>query len=169
MGTPDERREVQLQLQEVESSIQPPRREQPLEARRAQRHRSRTGSTWAAFMRDVRTATGLPGEAAELAAVSVVGALTRRIQAGERRKLLAQLPQRLEELLPRQGSERPQRFNLEELVASVASDLHLTSREAEPVVRAVFQAVRAHVSEGEAEGVAANLPADIRSLWALAH
>ena len=167
MRTPDDR-QVQLQLQEVESSA-PTRREQPLENRRAQRHRSRTGSTWAAFMRDVRGATRLEGEAAELAAVSVVGALTRRIQAGERRKLLSQLPQRLEELLPRQGSERPQRFSLEELVDSVASDLRLTHAQAEPIVRAVFQAVRAHVSDGEAEGVAANLPGDIRSIWALSH
>ena len=142
--------------------------ETPRMDRRAQRHQSRTGSTYAAFIKDLRQAGNLDRHLAECAAVSVVGALIRRIQPTEARDLEAQLPRRLVEFLPRPETARgPRRFGRLELLQTVAEDLGVDVTRVEPIIRAVFTTLRNHISEGEAEDVEHNLPADLQALWRL--
>ncbi|NPC84884.1 DUF2267 domain-containing protein, partial [Pyxidicoccus fallax] len=106
---------------------------------------------------------------AECAAVAVLSALERRILPAEARDLEAQLPRRLVEFLPplEQRPPRPRRFGREEFLQTVADDLEKPVEEMEPLVRAVFRAMRDLISEGEAEDVASNLPPDLQALWRL--
>jgi uncharacterized protein (DUF2267 family) len=53
----------------------------------------------------------------------------------------------------------------EEVYGIVAEDLERDPDEVEPMVRAVFAAVRAQLSEGEAEEIARRLPLDLLPLW----
>ena len=53
----------------------------------------------------------------------------------------------------------------EDLYAIVAEDLDRDPAEVEATVRAVLAAVRAQLSEGEAEEVAERLPLDLLPLW----
>ncbi len=142
--------------------------ETPRMDRRAQRHQSRTGSTYAAFIKDLCQAGNLDRHLAECAAVSVVGALIRRIQPTEAKDLEAQLPQRLVEFLPRpEAAPGPRRFGREALLQTVADDLGIDPGQVEPIIRAVFTTLRNHISQGEADDVEHNLPADIQALWRL--
>ncbi len=136
---------------------------------RQQRHESRTGQTWAAFLDDLCRHTNTDREKAEKAASSILCALEQRIQAGEAKDLNAQLPQKLRELLvrcERHEGDKPRRFNRDEFLKMVCDDLGVDTSEAERLARGVFKTVRGHVSEGEADQVAANLPPDLRELWA---
>ncbi|MGA9524021.1 MAG: DUF2267 domain-containing protein [Myxococcaceae bacterium] len=136
---------------------------------RQQRHESRTGQTWAAFLDDLCRQTNADREKAEKAASSILCALEQRIQANEAKDLNAQLPQKLRELLvrcERHQGDKPRRFNRDEFLKMVCDDLGVDSNEAERLTRGVFKTVRGHVSEGEAEQVGANLPPDLRDLWA---
>ena len=136
--------------------------------RRAQRHQSRTGSTYAAFIKDLCQAGNLDRPLAESAAVSVVGALIRRIQPTEAKDLEAQLPRRLVEFLPRpDATPGPRRFGRDELLQTVADDLGVEVAHVEPIIRAVFTTLRNHITEGEANDVEHNLPADLQALWRL--
>ncbi|HZI16176.1 MAG TPA: DUF2267 domain-containing protein, partial [Myxococcus sp.] len=63
--------------------------------------------------------------------------------------------------------QRARRFGREEFLATVAEDLLKPVEEVEPLVRAVFRAMRDLISEGEAEDVASNLPPDLQALWRL--
>ena len=106
---------------------------------------------------------------AECAAVAVLRALERRILPAEAKDLEAQLPRRLVDFLPplEQRPQRPRRFGKEEFLQTVADDLEKPVEEMEPVVRAVFRAMRDLISEGEANDVASNLPPDLQALWRL--
>jgi uncharacterized protein (DUF2267 family) len=53
----------------------------------------------------------------------------------------------------------------EELYAIVAEDLGRDATDVEPTVRAVMAAIRAQLSEDQAEEVAARLPLDLLPLW----
>ena len=53
----------------------------------------------------------------------------------------------------------------EEVYGIVAEDLERDPDEVEPMVRAVFAAVRAQVSEREAQEIASRLPLDLLPLW----
>lgn len=137
--------------------------------RKTQRHASRTGSTYAAFIRHLCEVSSLDPVIAESAAVAVLGALERRIQPEEARQLEAQLPRRLVEHveLSHARSSGPRRFGREDLLRTVAEELRMSEDEVEPVVRAVFLAVRDQISEGESKDISAQLPADLRELWQL--
>jgi uncharacterized protein (DUF2267 family) len=137
--------------------------------RRQQRHEGRTSQTYAAFLKDLMDRGGFDREKAERAAVSVLCLLEQRIQAGEAKDLNAQLPFKLQELLqrcPRHAKDSPRRFGADEFLQMISEDLDCSKQEAEGYARAVVSTVRSHVSEGEAEQVAANLPSDLRALWA---
>ncbi len=141
--------------------------EPPL-SRGEKRHESHTGSTYAAFIRHLCEVGKLEKGVAECAAVSVVNALLHRIQASEAKDLRAQLPRKLLEFLPQEGPEKPVRSygkSREEFLRGVAEDLGKDSSEVEPLVRAVFQGLREHISEGEVEDVESNLPRDLQDLW----
>ena len=142
-------------------------RETP-QSRSEQRHQSHLGSTYAAFIKHLCEVGRLEPALAECAAVSVINALLHRIQPGEAKDLAAQLPRKLVEMLPKEGAQKPARVigkSREDFLKAVAEDLGKDSSEVEPVVRAVFQGLREHISEGEAQDVESNLSRDLQDLW----
>lgn len=150
----------------IENELRPRPRVTP--ERRRQRHESRTGTTFRAFLNDVCEYSHLPLDEAERTTLSVICTLEQRITANEARDLEAQLPLRLRELLqrcPAHASAKPERFSLDEFIARVADDLDCTEDEAESRIEAVFAALRDQISEGEFEDVGSQLPSDIADLW----
>ncbi|MCI0573687.1 MAG: DUF2267 domain-containing protein [Myxococcaceae bacterium] len=139
--------------------------------RSAQRHASRTGTTYAAFIRHLCEVGNLEPAVAECAAIAVLSALERRIRPEESRQLEAQLPRKLVEFLEVSGARTsaPRRFGKGAFLESVADDLRMDPAKVEPVVRAVLAALQDQISEGEAADVAAQLPEDLRALWQPAH
>jgi len=143
-------------------------REVSLEERRAKRSATRASQTYAAFIQHLCDRGGMSPAVAEEAAVSVLCALEQRIFFQEARDLEAQLPSKLTELLhrcERHEGERPEKFGRDEMLRRVGEELHLEPDAVEPVVRAVLNAIRDQISEGEAEDVMGQLPEDLRHLW----
>ncbi|NBD10254.1 DUF2267 domain-containing protein [Corallococcus silvisoli] len=137
--------------------------------RHERRHEAHVRATYAAFIRHLCELSALPPALAECAAVSVLGALERRLMPDGARNLESQLPRLLVAFLP-PAEERPprtRRFGREALVESVAEDLQMPVERAELVVRSVLRAFQDQISEGEADKVASNLPADLQALWRL--
>ncbi|MCP3063429.1 DUF2267 domain-containing protein [Myxococcus sp. K38C18041901] len=135
---------------------------------RAKRHASRTSRTYAFFIRDLEARAGVDRALAERAAESVLCTLEQRLMGGEVKDLEAQLPQKVRDMLqrcPRHEGLPPRKFKMLEFVQRVADDLDTTPNEAERLCRAVFVTVREHISEGEADDVMGQLPADLRALW----
>ena len=144
------------------------RRDVPLEVRRAQRSESRASQTYKAFLNHLCERGGMSPAVAEKAAVSVLCAIEQRIYHDEAEDLEAQLPRKLTALLhrcERHEEELPDKFGREHLLNRVGEDLSLNPDAVEPVVRAVLDAIRHQISEGEAEDVMSQLPQDIRDLW----
>jgi uncharacterized protein (DUF2267 family) len=137
---------------------------------RQQRHESRTGQTFMAFVRSLSAIGKFDEVFAIRAAAAVLCRLEQRLTAEEARDLEAQLPQKVQEILTEchrpQGTAGVHKYTRDEFIAAVAADLGLEERAAEAAVRAVFTAVRAWISEGEAADVAAQLPKDLEPLWA---
>jgi uncharacterized protein (DUF2267 family) len=105
---------------------------------------------------------------AECAAVSVINALLHRIQPGEAKDLQAQLPRKLLDMLPKQDAQQPARVlgkSRDDFLQMVAEDLRKDVSEVETIVRAVFQGLREHISEGEAQDVESNLSRELQDLW----
>jgi uncharacterized protein (DUF2267 family) len=94
--------------------------------------------------------------------VAVLSVLERRLIPQGARHLEAQLPSTLRELIVHLS---PLRFGRAAFFRMVAADLGKSPSEVEPIVRAVFRAVRMRISEGEAHDVAAELPKDLSELW----
>jgi len=139
-----------------------------LEERRARRRAAHASQTFAAFIQRLCERGGMSPAVARRAAVSVLCAVEQRINGDETRDLEAQLPRRLSELLhrcERHEDALPGKFGREDLLRRVGEDLSLHPDAVEPVVRAVLNSVRDHISEGEAEDVMAQLPEDLRELW----
>ena len=139
------------------------------QSRSEKRHESHIGTTYAAFIRHLSEVGKLETGVAECAAVSVVNALLHRIQPSEAKDLRAQLPRKLVEFLPKENQAAPgtRAFGRtrEDFLRVVAEDLRKDISEVEPLVRAVFQGLREHISEGEADDVESNLPPDLQDLW----
>lgn len=140
-----------------------------LESRRARRRESRTSQTYAAFIKHLCERGGMSPSVAEQAAVSVLCAIEQRIFGEESRDLEAQLPRKLTELLNRcerhESAPPPRKFGRAEMLLMVGKDLSLEPEAVEPVVRAVLDAIRDQISEGEVDQVMEQLPADLRDLW----
>jgi uncharacterized protein (DUF2267 family) len=137
---------------------------------REQRHESRTSATFKEFIRHLAARGGFKDEAdAVRSAASVLTHLDHRLTSDEAKDLRAQLPVKLQEMLDesrRVDVEQPvHKLHKEDFVACVASDLGRAEEDAESIIRAVFATVRAHISEGEADDVAAQLPRDLEPLW----
>jgi len=145
------------------------RRDVPPEVRRARRHESRTSQTYAAFIKHLCERGGMSPSVAEKAAVSVLCAIEQRIFGEEAQDLEAQLPRKLLDLLNRcerhESGPPPRKFGRAEMLLMVGEDLGLNSEAVEPVIRAVLDALREQVSEGEVEQVMRQLPHDLRDLW----
>jgi uncharacterized protein (DUF2267 family) len=119
-------------------------------------------------MDDLTRYGGWDEEFAERAALCVLQLLEERLVGGEAEDLEAQLPSRLRSELQkgeRREGRQAHKFGREDLLERVGRELSVPRDRVEPLVRSVFAAVRAHVSEGEAEDVAAQLPADLAALW----
>ncbi len=136
--------------------------------RRTERSEQRKNQTFAAFLTYLRRVGTISEELAERSAAAVLCALERRILPGEAKDLESQLPVRLRELVTRcdihAGIPR-HKLDRAEFVGMVADDLAVSPAQAEHLVLAVFHALRAQVSEGEARQVEGQLPRDIRELW----
>jgi uncharacterized protein (DUF2267 family) len=157
------------QAPEVNARQGTAQRDVPMEVRRAQRREARTSQTYAAFIKHLCERGGMSPSVAEQAAVSVLCAIEQRIFGEEARDLEAQLPQKLTELLVRcerhESGPPPRKFGRAEMLRMVGEDLSLAPEAVEPVIRAVLNAIRDQVSEGEVEQVMRQLPHDLRDLW----
>ena len=140
---------------------------QPPQSRSAKRHESRIGASYAAFIQHLCEVGKLEPGLAECAAVSVINALLHRIQPDEAKDLTAQLPRKLVEFLPKEGQQpgRVEGRSRDDFLRGVAEELRKDVSEVEGLVRAVFQGLREHISEGEAEDVESNLPRELQDLW----
>ena len=104
------------------------------------------------------------------AAEAVACALAQRISHAQFEDLREALPEpfrgrrfageRHAALPPRRERETAETF-----YAAVAEDLDRSPEEVEPAVRAVFQALRAQLTEEEGERVGGLLPAELEHLW----
>ena len=133
-----------------------------------QRSEARATQTYVLFLKDLEANAGVVRELAEKAAQSVLCLLEQRLMDTEVKHLEAQLPRKVTDLLkrcPRHEGKVAKKFKLEQFLALVAEELDTTPNEAERLARAVFTTVREHISEGEADDVMGQLPADLRSLW----
>jgi len=137
-------------------------------ARRIERHEQHLAQTYATFLRELE-ARGVDHELAPKAIESVLCALEQRLVEAEDGHLEAQLPRKVQALLqrcPRHLGRPAVQLNRDGFLRMVAADLRCDIPRAESLTRAVFAAVREHISEGEAEEVAIQLPHDLRTLWA---
>lgn len=129
----------------------------------------RSAQTWAHFLRRLQARGGLARELAERSAASIMCALEQRLLGNEAADLAAQLPARLRELMQRCDLHRgpaPTRFGRDEFLQMVADDLDVDLEEAEVLADIVFETVRDWITDGEVEDVSAQLPDDLRTLWA---
>lgn len=136
--------------------------------RREQRHQSRAGTTYRAFIRELCEKGAFDEAFAERAVVSVLCTLEQRLMGTEASDMEAQLPARLREMLRENKApgDTPRKFGRDEFLHLVARDLELAGeQDAESVTRVVLGLVRQRLSEGEAADVEGQLPADLRSLW----
>lgn len=135
---------------------------------RAGRHEQHLAQTYALFLRELEE-RGIDHDLAPKAIESVLCALEQRLVENDARHLEAQLPRKVQALLqrcPRHLGRPPLKLDRDEFLRMVGEDLGCDVNEAEQLTRAVFSAVREHISEGEAEHVAMHLPFDLRTLWA---
>ncbi|HEX8821841.1 MAG TPA: DUF2267 domain-containing protein [Archangium sp.] len=140
---------------------------QPPQSRGEKRHDSHLGRSYAAFIQHLCEVGKLEPGLAECAAVSVINALLHRIQPGEAKDLTAQLPRKLVEFLPKEGQQPGRVYgkSRDDFLRVVAEDLRKDASEVEGLVRAVFQGLREHISDGEADDVESNLPRELQDLW----
>jgi uncharacterized protein (DUF2267 family) len=119
---------------------------------------------------DALSREGLPRRAEAARAVeAVMCALSQRISHADFDALRELLPDPFRTRLAaceRHAVAPRDRFrNAEDFYAVVAEDLDRSPDEVEPTVRAVFAAVRAQLSEKDAEDVASELPGELQPLW----
>jgi uncharacterized protein (DUF2267 family) len=122
-----------------------------------------------AFYRLVREhVEGLGLEGTKQATAVVLRALRDRLTRDEAEQVGAQLPAPLKEIWvtgDRPGRQ-PVKLRRDEFIQRVKHEAELTSGEAaRRLTEAVFAALKAQLSPGEAEDVAAQLPRDLKDLW----
>jgi uncharacterized protein (DUF2267 family) len=112
---------------------------------------------------------GLPRRAEAARAVeAVVCALAQRLADPDFAPLVELLPAPLRFRLvacERHAATPSSPRSADEVYALVAEDLDRAPDDVEPTVRAVLAAIRAQVTEGEAEEIADRLPLDLLPLW----
>jgi len=132
-----------------------------------ERHASRAGTTYGAFLTRLR-AKGFASDAeAERTAVAVLCALEQRLGSDQAFKLESQLPSILAELLAAcpQHRLRPRNIGKREFFELVEQYLDGAGVDAETAARRVFEAVAAQVSAGETQKIIHQLPRELRELW----
>ena len=125
--------------------------------------------TTVAFYRQVIEDTGMADrEHAKRAAAAVLQALRDRLTPAEADQVAAQLPREVREAWDagERPGRRPTKLHRPQFYARVQAQAGLrTLREARGVTLAVFAALKAQVSPGEAEDVRSQLPRDLKELW----
>jgi uncharacterized protein (DUF2267 family) len=107
-------------------------------------------------------------EAAKRATAAVFHALRDRLTPGEADQVMAQLPTELKNVWEEgeRTDRRPSRMDRERFYERVKADAGLaTTREARWATVAVFAALKAQISSGEADDVLAQLPKDLKEVW----
>jgi uncharacterized protein (DUF2267 family) len=122
------------------------------------------------FYRTVMTASGeLDRETAKRVTAAVFHALRDRLTPEEADQVAAQLPRELKAVWYEGEAEarRPLKMHRDEFYERVRREAALPStREARWGTLAVFAALKEHLSPGEAEDVLAQLPKDLKEVWA---
>jgi CBS domain-containing protein/uncharacterized protein (DUF2267 family) len=146
---------------------QPARPRATPERRRPEsRHAARAETTHARFLHAVSQRTGVEDRArAERLVLLVVGRLCERLQPGEARHFLAQLPSKLHAELERHLHGPDRHVTLEALVYEVGRELACDLATAGDMLRAVCDAIAASVSTGEIEAVRGELPQAMKDLF----
>ncbi len=118
---------------------------------------------------DALAREGLPRRAEAARAVeAVICALALRVSDGDFDELREMLPEPFRTRMTpcERHASAPRRLRTaEDFYAVVAEDLQRDAAEVEPIIRAVFAAVRAQLAEEDAESVARELPAELQALW----
>jgi uncharacterized protein (DUF2267 family) len=126
--------------------------------------------TSAAFYRMVMGTSGEKSrEVARRATAAVFHALRDRLTPNEADQAQAQLPRELKQVWAEGagGDRAPQKLSREEFLERVKAEAKLgTRRDARWMTLAVFAALKEHLTPGEAEDVFAQLPKDLKELWA---
>ena len=121
------------------------------------------------FYRKVLSETGLTDrELAKRGVTAVLQALRDRLTPDEAHQLAAQLPRELRATweIGDSPERRPQKLHRSEFYERVKREGRLGSaREARGMTLAVFAALKAQISPGEADDVLAQLPKDLKDLW----
>lgn len=121
------------------------------------------------FYRKVIEETGQTNrEAAKRGAAAVLRALRDRLTPEEADQVAAQLPRELKSVWEEGDvlGRRPVRMHRKEFYGRVKAEAGLASiREARWITVAVFSALKAQLSPGEAEDVWAQLPKDLKEVW----
>ena len=125
--------------------------------------------TTLSFYRAVIEETGQTDrEAVKRGSAAVLHALRDRLTPEEARQAAAQLPRELKRIWAegdRRG-RRPVKMHRKEFYERVKRDAAIESmREARFLTIAVFGALKAQLSPGEAEDVMAQLPRDLKEVW----
>jgi uncharacterized protein (DUF2267 family) len=128
--------------------------------------------TMQAFLRTVQAKVGgIDRAAAERATAAVFHALRDRLTPIEAEQLAAQLPTPLKRIW--HGGEvpgrRPARIRREAFYRRLGAEAGVpTRREAQELTLGVLAALKEAISPGEADDVWAQLPKDLKEIWALA-
>ncbi len=121
------------------------------------------------FYRRVLEETGQANrEAAKRVTAAVLHALRDRLTPEEADQVAAQLPRELKTVWEAGGApgRRPVKMHRKEFYERVKAEAGLASlRESRWYTIAVFAALKAQLSPGEAEDVWAQLPKDLKELW----
>jgi uncharacterized protein (DUF2267 family) len=101
------------------------------------------------------------------ATAAVFHALRDRLTVEEADQLCAQLPPPLQTVWEAGDivDRRPLKMHREEFYARVAEEAKAPRHEARRLTLAVFSALKAQISAGEADDVLAQLPKDLKALW----
>jgi uncharacterized protein (DUF2267 family) len=124
-----------------------------------------------AFYRHVREALGeqKDEELTRRATAAVFHSLRDRLTPGEANQVVAQLPGELKEVWQagEQPDRQPLRMHREEFYERVRQESRVESRrDARWLTLAVFGALQKQLSPGEAGDVLAQLPEDLKEVWA---
>lgn len=130
------------------------------------RSAARATATLARFLNAVAAEAGLADrERARTALDVVLGSLVRRLTATEAKDLIAQLPSLLQPDLQTLPAGPDKTITAAVIEDELARELDLDPAEAARIHAAVVGVIAGSVSEGEAEDIRAQLPAELRALF----